>query len=94
MTLTLSLPHDVEESLLREAARVGVPLDAYALRILEQHLTPTARQSQAIAALQAWRDEAVERDLAEPDNQLLQTLDADRLSNRPLFPPELKGTTW
>jgi len=85
MTLTLALPHDVEESLLREAARIGVPLDAYALRILEQHVTPTARQS---------RDEAVERDLAEPDNQLLQTLDADRLSDRPLFPPELKGTTW
>ncbi len=94
MTLTLALPHDIEESLLREAARIGVPLDAYALRILEQHVTPIARQSQAIAALQAWCDEADERDLAEPDNQLLQALDADRLSDRPLFPPELKGTTW
>lgn len=94
MTLTLALPHDVEESLLREAARLGVPVDAYALRILKQHVTPTARQSQAVAALQAWRDEAVERDHLEPDNQLLEALDADRLSHRPLFPPELKGTTW
>ena len=94
MTLTLALPHDIEESLLREAARMGVPSDEYAMRILEQHLIPTSRQSQAIAALQAWRDEAAERDRAEPDNQLLQALDADRLSNRPLFPPELKGMTW
>lgn len=94
MTLTLALPHNVEESLLREAARMGVPSDEYALRILEQHLTPTSRQSQAIAALQTWRDEAEQRDRVEPDNQLLQSLDADRLSNRPLFPPELKGTTW
>ena len=86
MTLTLALPQFIEDGLLRDAARMGLPLDAYALQILEQHVTPTARQSQAIAALQAWCDEADERDLAEPDNQLLQALDADRLSDRPLSP--------
>lgn len=35
MTLTLALPSAVEESLTREAVRQGVPLDTYALRVLE-----------------------------------------------------------
>ena len=94
MTLTLALPPAVEESLTREAVREGLPLDAYALRVLEQHVQPSARNDRAIAALQAWRDDASRRDLEEPENDLLQTLDESRLSDRPLYPPELKGVTW
>lgn len=94
MTLTLALPADVEESLTREAVRQGIPLDAYALRVLEQHAQPQPRSHRAVAALQAWRDDATRRDQQEPENTLLQALDADRLSDRPLFPPELKGVSW
>ena len=94
MTLTLTLPPDVEESLIREAARQSLPLAAYALRVLEQHVQPQARNDRAIAALQAWRDEAAQRERDEPENNLLQALDEHRLSDRPLYPPELKGVTW
>ncbi len=94
MTLTLSLPPDVEESLNREAARQSLPLAAYALRVLEQHVQPQARNDRAIAALQAWRDDATRRDRDEPENDILQALDENRLADRPLYPPELKGVTW
>ena len=94
MTLTLALPPAVEASLTREADRKGVPLAAYALRVLEQHALPQPRSDRAIAALQAWRDDASRRDQQEPENDLLQALDADRLSDRPLFPPELQGVSW
>ena len=94
MTLTLALPPAVEESLTREAVRQGVPLDIYALRVLEQHVLPQSRSDRAAAALQAWRDDASRRDQQEPENDLLQAIDQDRLSDRPLFPPELKGVSW
>ena len=69
-------------------------MDAYALRVLEQHVFPPHRRDRAIAALQAWRDDASLRAQREPENDLLQALDADCLSDRPLFPPELKGVSW
>ncbi|HUG67187.1 MAG TPA: transposase, partial [Pirellulaceae bacterium] len=43
MTLTLALPPAVEVSLMREAVRQGVPMDIYALRVLEQHVLPQSR---------------------------------------------------
>ena len=94
MTLTLALPTAVEEGLTREAFRLGIPLDTYVLRVLEQHALPQSRSDRAAAALQAWRDDAARRDQQEPENNLLQALDEDRLSDRPLFPPELKGVSW
>lgn len=94
MTLTLSLPPAVEEGLTQAAVRESLTLDAYALRVLEQHVQPQARNDRAIAALQAWRDDATRRDREEPENDLLQALDENRLADRPLYPPELKGVTW
>lgn len=38
MTLTLSLPPDLEERLQHEAERQGLPADALTLRLLDQHL--------------------------------------------------------
>ena len=94
MTLTLTLPPAVEEGLMRAAVRESLPLAAYALRVLEQHVQPQARNDRAIAALQAWRDDATRRDRDEPENDILQALDENRLADRPLYPPELKGVTW
>ena len=94
MTLTLTLPPDVEQSLMREAERESLPLAAYALRVLEQHVQPQSGNDRAIIALQAWRDEAAQRDRDEPENDILQALDENRLADRPLYPPELKGVTW
>ena len=38
----------------------------------------------------AYRDE----EQKETGDYLVRTLDEDRLSDRQLFPPELKGVTW
>ena len=38
MTLTLELPTDLEHALAAEAANLGVPIEQYALRVLEGHL--------------------------------------------------------
>lgn len=79
---------------MREAVRESLPLADYALRVLEQHVQPQARNDRAIAALQVWRDDAAQREREEPENDLLQALDENRLADRPLYPSELKGVTW
>ena len=94
MTLTLALPSVVEETLAREAELEGLALDAYALRVLELHVQKPYRSDRAITALKAWRDDAAQRDLEEDVNDILPKLDEDRLSDRLLFPPELKDVTW
>jgi hypothetical protein len=53
------------------------------------------QKEQLINLLQTWidaDDEAEEQ--TETGNYLVQALDDDRLSDRKLFPSELKGVTW
>lgn len=40
MTLTLDLPHELEQELSAEAARQGLPLQEYALRVLTHGRLP------------------------------------------------------
>nr|WP_228053364.1 hypothetical protein [Nodosilinea sp. LEGE 07298] len=44
--------------------------------------------------LQSWIDDEDVEDQQSTGQYLLQALDEDRLSDRQLFPPELKGLTW
>ena len=44
--------------------------------------------------LQSWIQDGDAQEQKETGEFLVQTLDEDRLSDRPLFPPELKGVTW
>ena len=46
MTLTIALPCEVEASLASEAARAGLPIDAYVLQVLRDHTAPQATVSQ------------------------------------------------
>ena len=91
MTLTLELSPDLETRLEREAAVQGLPVEKYAVRVLEQSRPISVRREELAAELQAWIDAGS----SEPaGDDLLQQLDADRTSDRPLYPPELKGVTW
>jgi hypothetical protein len=91
----LELSPDLESRLMDEASRQGVSIDTYAQSILEQHLPNRTRKAQAIALLQSWIDEDDDtEEQVETMDYLIQALDDDRLSNRPLFPPELKGQSW
>ena len=49
------------------------------------------KQAEAVKLLQSWLDDEEQKETGE---YLIQALDEDRLSNRQLFSPELKGVTW
>ena len=94
MTLTLSLSPELERRLTQEAERQGVPTDEYALQLLNKHLPPQNRCEELVALLQSWIDEGDAQEQKETGDYLIRALDEDRLSDRRLFPPELKGVTW
>lgn len=91
MTLTLELTSELETRLAQEAATAGVPLETYILGVLSQRRSDRDRHEELAAGLQAWIEAAATE---PPDDEILQQMDADRLSDRPLYPAELKGVTW
>lgn len=93
--MTLTLTPELEERVKREAARHGLAPDEYAQQVLDEHLSEAERErrEKAVAMLQAWIEEDEESD-EEYDEEFLQMIDEDRLSDRKLFPPEMKGISW
>ena len=91
MTLTLEISPDLETRLAQEAAVQGMPVEKYALWVLEQGRPAAVRREELAAELQAWIEVGSSE---QPNDDVLQQLDADRPSNRRLYPPELKGETW
>jgi predicted transcriptional regulator len=94
MTLTLRLSPDLEERLQHEAERQGLPADALTLRLLDQHLPSKDPRKELIDLLQSWIEEGDAQEQKETGEYLVEALDKDRLSDRSLFPQELKGVTW
>ena len=95
MSLNLELNPELEARLMVEADRQGCSANHYTQRLLEQHLSGRSKkQEQAIALLQSWIDEGDGEEQAETLNYLIEALDADRLSDRPLFPLEMRGKSW
>jgi hypothetical protein len=94
MTLTLNLPRDLEDRLQHEAERQGLPADALTLHLLDQHLPSPDVQGKLAALLRSWIVEGDPQEQKETGEYLVRTLDEDRLSERRLFPLELKGKTW
>jgi plasmid stability protein len=94
MTLTLNLSPELEQYLVEEATHHGLSVEALALELLSNSLVPKQKQMQAIELLQSWidNDDAIEQ--RETGEYLIEALDEDRMSDRQLFPPELKGVTW
>lgn len=85
MSLELDLPPELETRLRSEAERRGEPVNAVAVRLLDQHLPAT--REKAVELLQRWAAEAEqlsEQEAAE-NADVLRALDADRPSDRPLF---------
>ena len=94
MTLTLDLTPELQERLRREAAQQGLPVERYALDLLDKHLPPKERSADLVALLQSWMDDGDSAEQCATGGYLVRTLDEDRLSDRKLFPDELKGVTW
>lgn len=94
MTLTLNLAPDLEQRLSKKAARRGISAGDCTVQLLEQHLPRPERRVQLVALLQSWIDDAEGKEQQETGDYLVRVLDEDRLSDRKLFPPDLKGLTW
>lgn len=95
MTLTLDIPPALEQRLNRAAERLGLPAEEYTLELLNRHLPSEDRQGRLIGLLQTWIDDDEDaEEQRETGEYLIRVLDEDRLSNRKLYPAELKGITW
>jgi predicted transcriptional regulator len=94
MTLTLNLPPEIERRLKEVADQRGVSPDMYALQLLEEGLLAETDHAKVISLVQSWLEEDDAGEQAQTGDYLVRVLDEDRLSDRPLFPPELKGVSW
>ncbi len=94
MTLTLTLPPELEERLKQAAEKQGVLVNEITLELLNQHLPPVDRRDELVDLLQSWIDEEDTQAQKETGEYLVRVLDEDRTSARKLFPSELKGVTW
>lgn len=94
MTLTLNLSPELEQYLLQEASQHGLSLEELALQLLTKSIFLKQKQTEAVNLLQSWIDSEDEEEQQETGQYLIQVLDEDRLSERKLFPAELKGITW
>lgn len=94
MTLVLDLSPELEQYLVQEAAQHGLPVEVLALQLLTDSILLKQKRAEAVNLLQSWLDSADEEEQQETGQYLIQVLDEDRLSERKLFPAELKGVTW
>lgn len=94
MTLLLDLPTELEERLIQEAERTGLPTEELAIHLLDRHLPLAEQRRKAMALLKSWINEDEEAEQKETGSYLLRVLDEDRPSERKLFPDELQGVTW
>lgn len=94
MTLTLDLPPELEQRLAKEAAQHGLSVEAMTLQLLAASLIVKQNQAETVDMLQSWIDDEDEAEQQETGRYLVQVLDEDRLSDRKLFPSEMKGQTW
>ena len=94
MTLTLDLPSEVEQYLLEEANQQGLSIESVTLQLLQSFICLRQKQAKAVNLLQSWMDDEDIEEQQETGQYLIGALDEDRLSERKLFPVEMKGITW
>lgn len=94
MTLTLNLTSEIEQYISQKAREKGLSLEVYVLKLLKDTILEQEKQAKLVNLLQSWIDEEDEQEQQETGEYLIEALDQDRLSERPLFPAELKGVTW
>ena len=94
MPLTLNLTSEIEQYLSQKAREKGLSLEDYVLKLLKDTILEQEKQTKLVNLLQSWIDEEDEQEQQETGEYLIEALDQDRLSERTLFPAELKGVTW
>lgn len=94
MSLSVSLPSDLENRLIQESQRLGISPDVVAFQLLDQHLPKSDSSQELLALLDSWIQQDSTQEHQDTGQILVSSLNEERLSLRPLFPPELKGITW
>lgn len=94
MTLILNLPLEVEQYLLNEAEQKGLSVESVTLQLLTSLITLKQKQTKAVNLLQSWIDDEDIDEQKVTGKYLIHALDEDRISDRKLFPVEMKGITW
>jgi hypothetical protein len=94
MTLTLNLPLELEQYLLQEAQQQGLSVESVTLQLLTSSILLKLKQAEAVNLIQSWIDDEDVEEQQETGQYLIRALDEDRLSERKLFPVEMKGVTW
>jgi hypothetical protein len=94
MTLTLNLPLELEQYLLQEAKQQGLSVEYVTLQLLTSSILLKQKQTEAVKLLQSWIDDEDIEEQQQTGQYLIHALDEDRLSERKLFPVEMKGITW
>ena len=94
MVLMLNLTPEMELHLNREAQKKGVSVEAYALEMLQEQISNKEKQTSLVDVLDSWLDEDDAQEQESTGEFLINALDEDRLSERKLFPPEMKGVSW
>jgi hypothetical protein len=64
------------------------------LRLLTEYIALKVKQAKAINVLQSWIDDTNTQEQQETGEYLIHALDENRLSERKLFPSDMKGVTW
>ena len=94
MIITLNLTPELEEYLSRQAKQQQLSIETIALQCLTNSISVTQKQIEAVNLLQSWIDDEDTTEQKETGRYLIQALDEDRLSNRQMFPTEMKGMSW
>jgi hypothetical protein len=94
MTLILDLPSEVEQYLINEAKQKGISIESVTLQLLTSLIRLRQKQTKAVNLLQSWIDDEDIDEQKATGQYLIRALDEDRISDRKLFPVEMKGITW
>jgi hypothetical protein len=94
MAITLNLSPELEQYLLQEANQQGISIEMLTSQILADSILLKQKRAEVVNLLQSWIDDEDIEDQQETGNYLINALDRDRLSERKLFPPEMKGKSW
>ncbi len=87
-------PDDPGLNFCLEAEQQELSFEVTTLQTLSRSLPIQPKQIEAVNMLQSWVEDENSDDQRETGEYLIQALDEDRLSERKLFPLEMKGITW
>jgi hypothetical protein len=65
-----------------------------AMQLLTNSISLKQKQTAAVNLLQSWIDDEDESEQQKTGHYSIHALDGDSLSDRKLFPLEMKGITW